>query len=255
MAVHATTRVQQKRSQDFLQYLNQFWGRIPETLSVVDHTSRWNYIAQRFNSELFVKLGGRRPPLYSFLKGMGAVVEESEGLWRQLIEGSMVVDQHQQKFNPEDQIQRHQRKLRLNDCTMGNFLTQIFPHHEVDVDIGLPTDAQIRAMEREDEVMLALLQDPVELPAADPAQHLDNLTQPLSPLLPTRSEQGGYSNAQVLPTKMQPRLDVPVDVTRYELCVVEGSYVFRRVSVVENDLKIINPPDLTKPDYDVKADV
>lgn len=67
MAVHATTAVLQKRSQEFLRYLNQFWGRMPETLSVVDHTSCTNYIAERFNKQLLVKLGGRRPPLYSFL--------------------------------------------------------------------------------------------------------------------------------------------------------------------------------------------
>lgn len=74
----------------------------------------------------------------NFPEGMGAVVEESEWMWTQLIEGGMVVDQYQQKFNPEDQIQRHQRRLRLKYCTMGKFLTQIFPHHEVDVNIGLP---------------------------------------------------------------------------------------------------------------------
>ncbi|KAK0073579.1 hypothetical protein PV325_009533 [Microctonus aethiopoides] len=67
LAADATAALQNK-CYKYLRYLTQYWGRIPDIVSVAGHTTRTNNISEGFNRQLPAKLAGRRPSLVQFLK-------------------------------------------------------------------------------------------------------------------------------------------------------------------------------------------
>ncbi|KAK0170524.1 hypothetical protein PV328_008362 [Microctonus aethiopoides] len=97
-----------------------------------------------------------------FAKGMQEIIEETERLWDQLIEGGMVIDQYRRlRRNPKERrIQGFQEDLELpNRCSMWEFLTQIFPKGTADIKENLPDEPDESAQNVE-ESGLVDLQDP-----------------------------------------------------------------------------------------------
>ncbi|KAK0077208.1 hypothetical protein PV326_010203, partial [Microctonus aethiopoides] len=73
---------QQSQTQEFLRYLANLWGRIPEILSVAGHTPRTNNICEGYNQQLPGRLGGSCPKLTRFLNSLGRIgakVEAADG--------------------------------------------------------------------------------------------------------------------------------------------------------------------------------
>ncbi|KAK0072454.1 hypothetical protein PV326_014443, partial [Microctonus aethiopoides] len=94
--------------------------------------------------------------------GMQEIIEETERLWDQLIEGGMVIDQYRRlRRNPKERrIQGFQEDLELpNRCSMWEFLTQIFPKGTADIKENLPDEPDESAQNVE-ESGLVDLQDP-----------------------------------------------------------------------------------------------
>lgn len=160
MMVRANTAELQERSQNYVRYLNQYWGRIPDILSVADTTTCTNNIAEGFYRQLPAKLGERHPALYLFLshyfwllhgrissriyikqyyeffaENMIVVIEESKQLWRQLSKGGMMLDQHRRNkhFHRDAAMRMHQDELKSNRFPMWEFLTQIFTNVKMNV--------------------------------------------------------------------------------------------------------------------------
>ncbi|KAK0176845.1 hypothetical protein PV328_000947 [Microctonus aethiopoides] len=131
---------QKLQTEEFLRYLANFWGRIPEILSVAGHTFRTNNIC-----------------------GMKTILEESERRWRQLTEGAMILDQSRrcQKICRERKMQESQELLRTGQTVMADFLPEIFHPDEIDINSSLPDEPEAPD-ELPGEEGLANLKDPSE---------------------------------------------------------------------------------------------
>ncbi|KAK0160234.1 hypothetical protein PV328_007662 [Microctonus aethiopoides] len=113
MACHITSELEEPANK-FLRYLKNYWGRMPEILSVAGHTSRTNNICESFNRQLPQKLQGPRPTFINFLEpGECVAGYESRILGDQIstvgCESSSI-----EKTNRED------ADLKISECNVIN---------------------------------------------------------------------------------------------------------------------------------------
>ncbi|KAK0161617.1 hypothetical protein PV327_010072 [Microctonus hyperodae] len=150
-------------------------------------------------------------------------MRESERLWRQTTKTGMPMGEYRYlHLNPEERrIRGFQEDLAFGRCTMGEFLSQIFPPQKVDMKRKLYDEPEGSA-ECVEDVCLADLPDPAALSTGSPANAPPRRTATPSAVLPYTIE---YASPGSLSPPSPPRisfsnsfrlLDVSVERERRE---------------------------------------